>query len=649
MIDLKNKFSMAWNFSKNISIDIILAKLGIVCSIFLIIFLSITAFRPVYVLVGIFSLISFISYLYLAKKNKFPITFTLDLKSNSYNASLLLNIIFFILFSYSLFSFHFRTELYERPLTYFISIILLVIIVAFEILVQEEKRIFHFFILLKVFLIGVSLEWSQILIYPSVVGIDPWWHQMFTSQMLDTGHIPQNYSYSKLPIMHILIGSNSLLMAQDYKTSAMLIVSLSQILIDSMFIFLIGDFLFNKKVGLMAALLVMISNYHIQFGYWSIPNTVGVIFILPIFYFIFVLKNKHSYYATILYLFLMAILILTHTISALSMAILLFICWTGFKVYKYFYQPKSFPINLNLIVLFTTAMFGWWMFASGSINSLAKAIKFGFKIDVFSAINKNTVDYLCNIPLYEQITVNIGMFLLFSLAFIGCLYMISKHGNEYSFVFAIGGMFLLSLGFFSTISGHSIIEHRWWYISEILLSVPLALTLFQLVNAFKSNIRSTIVVAAILFTISFFIVIGPQSNIDNPVFSKSYTDRLAFTESEIYAIKAFSQVANDTIDTDWYATKLNLNQDLNVNLNNFDDSIYTGKFQHYKKRYLLIRNIITNNPFRTSGGIYKLDYSIENNLDNQKFNRIYDGKSVSVYSRGSETYKYRVEANQNLK
>ena len=151
-------------------------------------------------------------------------------------------------------------------------------VIACEIITSERRH--APLILIQVLLLGVSIAWSQLLIFPSLLGVDPWYHSALTNRIVSEGFIPEGYSYSKLPLFHLMIAATSILADLPYKFATMASVSLGQIICNGVFVFLIADRLFkNHRVGLLAALMVVIANHHIFMSYWSIPNAFAAVFI----------------------------------------------------------------------------------------------------------------------------------------------------------------------------------------------------------------------------------------------------------------------------------------------------------------------------------------------------------------------------------
>lgn len=528
-------------------------------------------------------------------------------------------------------------NLYEHPLIYFVLTSLMGGIVALEILFsQEENR--NYFILFQIIIIGLSVAWSQLLIFPGLLGVDPWWHQMFTTKILEIHYIPDGYAYSKLPIFHLAIASTSLITGLNYKFATMLSVSLAQIICNAIFVFLLGKFLFNQKIGLLASLMVVIANYHICRSYWSIPNSLAAVFIPIVLYLLWKVRRNKPLHATVLSIFFMGILILTHTVTAMCMAIILFVCWAAFNLHNTLYSKIEIPVSLTISLLFTVAMFGWWTYASGHITTLADLIKWGFSIDYFGHTSEEILKYAATVPIPEQIFNNLGMLLFFSLSFVGIFYMISKKGNSFSFAEALVGFTPLALSFFSLITGHTIIEHRWWYISQILLAIPLAVAI-MLIGMWKGKNSRFVSIFSFVFVVflTFLMIMSPSANVDNHVFSPNTGVRYAYTESEMVAASFFAHNSVGIISSDFnycinpsssiFSNYYNVSRDRILSL---DESLYTQNFIQ-DGSIKIIRGEIVDRPFCLAGALYRLSYDPNVILSSSGFNKIYDNSAVTAY------------------
>jgi len=461
---------------------------------------------------------------------------------------------------------------------------------------------------------------------------------MFTLKILESSYIPDNYGYSKLPLMHLEIGITSLITTFNYKISAMFTVSFIHVLSDILFIFLIGRFLFNEKVGLLSGLLLSIANHHVHFGVIATPNTFASVFILIIIYLLFKIKAHRVLIGMSLAIFVMVSLVLSHTVTTACMMVILFTNWITFEIYKIFNKShfSGTPITLTTVIFFSVLMFSWWTYGSGSIRTLAELIRWGFTIDVFYR-GPRILEYFMSVPFTEQLFNNLGFVLFFAISLIGCFYMISKKGNLYTSSIAVSGVTTLAIGFFSLITGKEVLNIRWWYFSQILLALPVAIALFLLLNIIKKRGIKPVLLLTLTILFSFIMIMNPSANIDNHLFSPNTGVRFAFTKSEMIAASFFAQNSVGIISSDFdYGTNPSSSvfcNYYNVSYNrilSLDASLYNGAFVH-DGSIKIIRKEIVDEPFRLAGGLYRLHYDPNIILSSSGFNKIYDSSAVTAY------------------
>lgn len=278
-----------------------------------------------YSLVGIFTLSACLFWLLIRKKASLNF-----IQIQSHSTYLLIISSFFCLYTSSLLSIYFRPNLYERPLIYFILTSLMVGVIDIELFFEKVNRQL---VLFQIFSIGASISWSQLLIYPNLIAIDPYWHQMFTSILINLHHIPDGYSYSMLPMFQLYIALTSLITGLNYKFATMLSVSFLQILCTIILIYSFCTILYEDyKVGLLASLSVIVCNQQIFMCFCSIPNGFSTLLTLYILYIFLKLKTKFLLISKSLSIIFMFVLILTHTITSLFTAIVLFLYWFGYNL-----------------------------------------------------------------------------------------------------------------------------------------------------------------------------------------------------------------------------------------------------------------------------------------------------------------------------
>lgn len=548
---------------------------------------------------------------------------------------LILNAVFLTFFALSVAALSSRPDPYVRPIIYFVLTAVSAGVLSLQVLFAKEGR-HDWIILAGIIAIGLSLAWSALSIFPTVLGIDPWWHQSFVVEMLKTGHVPEGETYSRLPIFHLLIGSTSLLTDSSYKEATLLAGSAIQIISNVLFVYLIARFIFNSKVGLLSALLVVIASSHIQMSFWIIPNSIAAVFIPAIVYLLLKVRRRRPSTAISLSMFFMAVLILTHTITALVLSIVLFVLWAGSRIHEKFRDEKRLPwVTLSISSLFAVAMFTWWSYASGHTIVLAELIRWGFSADyALQAVPAEIFAYRYSVPFPEQVFNQLGWSMFFALSFVGALYMISKRfGNPPRFAWALAGIVILAVAFMGLTTGRYFLEARWWYFSQIMLSIPLALTLILFVGVIQSRARKASLILVLVMVLSFLMSVSPTANIDNPTFSPNSVVRYALTDSELKAISRFSDMVDlERIMLDSTYGRFLYASTVDITLRT-DQGLLSGELVFPAGAVILIRREIVEHAVDLLGFTYRLDYDPRFVLEQQMYSRIYDSGSVSGFTR----------------
>lgn len=294
------------------------------------------------------------------------------------------------------------------------------------------------------------------------------------------------------------------------------------------------------------------------------------------------------------------------------------------------------PVSINLAVFFSVAMFSWWIYVTGHITTLGDIIKSGFSPDFFIHAPTEVIAYLNTVPIFELLFNQLGLFLFFSISLIGFFYMISrKYSNSTMINYAIAGIVPLAIGFFSLVIGTYIIPDRWWYFSQILLAVSVSISLIMLYNSMKSRFAKPIFLVLITIFISFLMIMSPEANVDNPIFSPNTGVRLAMTESEMTGTTFFMEKSVHTLllDSDFSNVVANYYYLHNPKIEPLDSYLLKGQF-NISDRTIILRNILVDEPFRLFGQPYKLNYDPKQSMENQGLSCIYDCKSISCFFKG---------------
>jgi len=627
------------------NLDITLATLGCVLAIPLTLYLHSVIRSPAYTVVGVTVCLVCLAYLLLRRRSPASIRAQAEATPRMY---LLLNILFFGLLTYSIVAFYLRPELYIRPLGYFVALAALAAILAIEILFLPPRKSATYFALFKIIIISLSLVWSQLLLYPSLVGVDPWGHQMFTLKILDAGHIPAGQIYSNLPGMHLLIGGTSLITGLDYKMAAMFSVSLLQVVCTILFIFLLGKFIHSAKAGLLAALSLGTANYFIHFSYWTIANTMGVVFIPIIIYLLFKLRQEKPKASICLSALFIAVVILTHTIATVVLVVILFSIWLGFELYKRLRYQAAERARIFLVaaLVLTGAALIYWIFVSGKIDDLIQlAQEFRIKClalllpgvspppQELSPLEAAVAQYQSLIvPLSERLFNQLGFLLFCAFALIGSFAMLSQRlRNRYGFALVIAGFITLAITYVGMATGFFAFG-RFSYPSQVLLAIPVGIAFLWLASLPGKKIASACLIGIVVFALSFLMVMSPEANQDNRTFSPNTIVRYGFTQSELQAANTVSNIYDGKIAGDRNYADLSYLPELDGRIVDISDQLYTRDFTHSQDMLVLIRKEIVVNPLKILGlAPFRLDYDPRQALTEQGFSRVYDCGSVSGF------------------
>ena len=625
------------------NIDKVAAIVGAVASLWMITIGAIYD-RAGFLTLGVLIMSSCLIWLLMRGNAPFEFQFPV-IRTNFY----LWSICFFLLYALSVLSIYFRPHTYERPLLYFILISLAAGAIACEILIADRRHIG--LILVQIFLLGMSIGWSHLFIVPGVIGKDPWYHMGFTNLIISEHYIPENSiysSYEKLPLFHLMIALTSLVTGLPYKYATMASVSFGQIACNAVFIFLIANYIFkNYKMGLLSALLVVIASHHVLMSYLSIPNAFGAVFISLMLYLLFsrvtgtpraVGVSKIT--ALLLLLILMVAIIFTHSIVSMFMALLFFVILIIGVANRFFYQKtvSTVPyLELTILTIFTIGALAWWTYSSDHIDTLAHLMKAGFKSDFFLRYPELGL-YRAEIPFMESIYNVLGLYAFLSLSLVGVLFMISQR-NHLTFLFALISITPALTAFIFTISGGSVIEQRWFYFSQVLLSIPLMLTLLLVGRWLVKKPRYlNIPIFGIIVIMSFVTFTGSYGSLDCNEITPSSVNTLYYTQSEMIGSEFIGNKAVGLISSD-VTYCVNPSSSVFMNVHNIDKrrlqmldlSYFTGEFEH-DGSIKVIRAAYLN-EIRTKSLLSDYispDESVY--LSSLGFDKIYDNSAITAYT-----------------
>jgi len=609
-------------------VDIYVAYVGLLASILLTILLALYVGSAIYILTG--AVVSFACLLWMFVRHK-VIDFTGIWTTKPARANILL-LAFLTLFFLSIVVMVARNDTYTRPLAYFGLMSAMSGILALQFFIMPIQNRWIISSILQIVAVGFSLVISEAIIFPTVIGADPWWHQMNTENLIASGRVPTGTNYSSFPVFHLIIASYGIVGNLDYRLSSVLAISTVQTVINPIIVYLIGRRIANERIGLLAGLLLAVANSEIHMGFGPIPTCIGVVIIPFIIYFEHRRIGKGILGLRMVVLLMMMILIITHTLAAAMLALFIGVGWVVYRWRTGISEnahSKSFASGI--VLTFLAGMFAWWAYTTTGLQILINQMVSESLPKIANRVPLDVVLFSRAVPISEQLFNNVGTFLFFGFSFVGFLYFVSRGRNlRFGLAWATMGLVSLTLPFISLLAGRDIVNDRWWYVAQVLLSTSLAVGLFSSICMVKGRTRKSVALLISTTIITFFMIMSTAANIDNRTFTNNTGVRLAFTESEVQAAIEIGVLYTDTIGTDLYYSGLVGGR--GANAISIDNQIYNGSYEQSKANLILLRLEAVNHPIYLYTSLpWKIPQDSISVLESESFSRVYDCGSVIGY------------------
>jgi len=343
-------------------------------------------------------------------------------------------------------------------------------------------------------------------------------------------------------------------------------------------------------------------------------------------------KAKEEMSVSLLSLMLLfgVVLILSHTVAAMSMALFLLTFWLGFEIYKAIYNERfEVPSSWTLCFLFIVSMFSWWMYESGHIMTIAQLIQRGLRIERWE--HSSTISQYVLEHARAEIRFNMfGFTLYMASASIGLFYMWSRKSvTKYLFTLALSGWVLLGIAFFLPLLGFSgIAAGRWYNSLELITAIPLAIGLLWLCEPLKNRLRKASLLAILVFIICFMSITRPNANIDNPIYSPNTMFRHAYIESELKAADTISNIYQGQIVSD-YTYPFHQHSGNEPDVASFKLSLISGDYSNIEGLVVVRKEIVEG--VSHINGPYRLDHEPGEKLADLNFSCIYNSGTVSAF------------------
>jgi hypothetical protein len=581
----------------------------------------------------LFVLVSCVFYLVVRLRNQDQI-YTLFKRPMGINSSVILEAGFYFSLGISFLIILNRPELYSRPVSYFLLNGLLGALIGLQIVSRADRKSA---IIFQIILWGMYIRWVQLAMFPGHIWFDPWFHEKFVVELIQGAHIPEAPElqiYSHLPIYHLFIGTVMLITGGDFKFANMAVFIPVEVILQGVSIYLISvRFIPSRQVAALALFFVTIGDTIIAYGISTTPNAFAVAIIPMLLYSIFLGRANKSVALIVFSVALMILLILTHTIASMAFMLVLAIFWLGSKLFHILYAGKLLKdetVTLFTVLFFLVSMLTYWMYASGHFVLLVLVFRWVFDTSFFTPPPpEQVIAYSSQVPVLEILLDRSGYFLFYSLAVLGFLHVLRRrYTNLYAFSICIIGVLLTSIGFVGSALNAYVQPGRWFFMSQIFMSIPAGIGIMLVVSVLKPKKWVVVVLTGLL---AVLMTSSSVVNSDTPLFSSSRYFRHGFTQSEIESMSTIADVygkLNMLADQHAYAYLANKEE---MAAKEFTEQLSTRDFSDSRRSFILVREYIVNNIFYTRGLLWKLDYDLPKNLESQGFSRVYDSGSLFGY------------------
>lgn len=327
-----------------------------------------------------------------------------------------------------------------------------------------------------------------------------------------------------------------------YQTSMMLGTGLFEV-VSLLFIFLIGSKLFGKNIGLLAVLILAVNSLHIRWGEIIVAQSLGLSIVLMLMYVVINPIKSKTIDFKLLAFALFALLLTTHHLSSFLGLTILLGLFFGHYILKRFSSNPSQQTGMTgaLTGLFIVAMFIYWVYITNFFTSF---VNIGLGSGMSSIPTSYATDVTVN-QIWFELNKS-GPLIFYGLGIIGILTMLCpKAHNLYvigvaSCAVIVGiivyGEFILGTG--------NMVGGRWFSFLQLILAVPVAVSLAVIYGFFRSKWKSLLVLSTAVFILTFMMA---NNTTDSPIYPHYVIPRNALYQSEIQAGKTMNSMYDGDI------------------------------------------------------------------------------------------------------
>lgn len=542
-----------------------------------------------------------------------------------------LGCVFFVSIAFSLMSAHSAPASAGRPWHFFLTIFLGAFALGLDIFLCGTGKTKTSLLLGEVIFLSLALQWSAYFSFPSVIGIDPWWHLMFTTKIETQGYIPAGENYSWLPVMHLLVAATGKTLNLSYKEASYVAVGVASAILIPLVTYILTRRFVGVKGGLIAALTSLAAPQLVGFEIGLTPNTLAMTFSGLALVLVLQASHQKKLGRLSLLLVLAWTVVLTHAVVSAILLVSLACTWAIPRFARSSYLRRAPSPSLGLVVLLGIEMLGWWSLASGQIVDVATAIRWGFRLDLITGFDAAGWGvYVSQVPSLEQLTSNFPLLCFVALAIAGWFQLLERESfGGTQVVVATTGVALAATGFGALVLRLWLIWDRWLCFAQLLLTLPISVFLMSL-NRNAMMIRR-IILSCFTSALVILAVLSPQVNNDFAVLTPHTVARHALTESEMATAEFAQQHWPGIVYSDAYFAELRFSGVLGDRLVPADSSIREMDFSNLRGGGLVTRVYWEGNPVPGIPGVYFIRYDYRSVLQADGWSQIYSSGSSGLW------------------
>lgn len=324
----------------------------------------------------------------------------------------------------------------SRPLAYFILVAIMAGLIAMQITTVESKNgLRNKIILAQIILLSLNVIFGQTLKLPLFWGdIDSIAHLRWIELGTNYGYIPPEMGpYSQFPFMHVYYTIGTVVSGMDPKISSFILQGLSFAMSIGLVYLLVGLLTKSPQIPLFSALIYSINRDVLLDAMPLLPRTMAFFFCLLVLYLL--LKGKNNIQLTIMAVFLIIPLNLTHNVTLAYMTCIM----VGIIVIDLFLHRRVTYIRYTYVMLFTVVYIAYWMFIATHHFTTIALILFQTNLPVAIPSQTSVIRAYAEPAFYVYLIKYSDYIVLVFLAILGIISQLSlgKKGNKLGNIFAL--------------------------------------------------------------------------------------------------------------------------------------------------------------------------------------------------------------------